>query len=230
MLLKQGFFYVIFITLNDYVYFFLILFICVLIYIYTYKCFIKNEYNFALLGLMISGVLLRVYTSSDFFLHDWDEKYHALVAKNLLLHPLKPTLYDNPILHYDYRNWIANHIWLHKQPIPLWTITISIKFFGVNELAVRIPSIILSTISIPLIFNIGRYLYNSQVGILSAFFLSINGLIIELSAGRVATDHIDIFFLFFIEVSIFCTILFSKSKKNIYNIFSWSFNWICNSF
>lgn len=167
---------------------------------------------------MVCGLALRIYTSSDFFLHTWDERYHALVAKNLINHPLTPTLYDNPILHYDYKNWTGNHIWVHKQPLPLWTMSASMWLFGVNEIALRIPSIILTTIGIWLSFFIGSYFFNKKIGYLTAFFFSINGLIIELTAGRVATDHIDIFFLFFIELAVVLSILFAQRKKSVFNL------------
>lgn len=39
-----------------------------------------------------------------------------------------------------------------------------------------------------------------------------------MTAGRVATDHFDIFFLFFIELSIFFSIAFVQKQKTIYNI------------
>ncbi len=71
--------------------------------------------------------------------------------------------------------------------------------FGVNEIALRIPSIVLTTTGILLMFFIGSYFINKKAGYLAAFLYSINGLIIELTAGRVATDHIDIFFLFFVQ-------------------------------
>lgn len=167
---------------------------------------------------MVCGLALRIYTSSDFFLHTWDERYHALVAKNLINHPLTPTLYDNPILPYDYKNWVGNHIWVHKQPLPLWTMSASMWLFGVNEIALRLPSIILSTIGIWLSFFIGSYFFNKKIGYLTAFFFSINGLVIELTAGRVATDHIDIFFLFFIELAVVFSILFAQRKKSVFNI------------
>ncbi|MFN5334033.1 MAG: ArnT family glycosyltransferase [Bacteroidota bacterium] len=172
----------------------------------------------AVLLLMVCGLALRIYTSSDFFLHTWDERYHALVAKNLINHPLTPTLYDNPILTYDYKNWAGNHIWVHKQPLPLWTMSASMWLFGVNEIALRLPSIILTTIGIWLSFFIGSYFFNKKIGYLTAFFFSINGLIIELTAGRVATDHIDIFFLFFIELAVAFSILFAQRKKFVFNL------------
>lgn len=77
-------------------------------------------------------------------------------------HPLKPTLYDNPILPYDYRNWVGNHVWVHKQPLPLWIMSASMWLFGVNEIALRLPSIILTTIGIWLSFIIGRYFFNKK--------------------------------------------------------------------
>lgn len=167
---------------------------------------------------MICGFALRIYTSSDFFLHNWDECYHALVAKNLIQHPLTPTLYDNPILPYYYRDWPGNHIWVHKQPLPLWTMASSMWLFGINEIALRLPSIILTTIGIWLSFIIGSYWFNKKIGYLTAFFFSINGLIIEMTGGRAATDHIDIFFLFFIELAIFFSILFVQKQKSVFNI------------
>jgi|GEM_PF-2475173 len=47
-----------------------------------------------LAAIVILAAALRIWLcSTDSYLHEWDERYHALVAKNLLLHPLKPTLY-----------------------------------------------------------------------------------------------------------------------------------------
>ena len=118
---------------------------------------------------MVCGLALRIYTSSDFFLHTWDERYHALVAKNLIQHPLTPTLYDNPILPYEYKNWTGNHIWVHKQPIPLWGIALSLRIAGINEFAVRLPSIILSSGGILITYYIASYLYSSKVAYISSF-------------------------------------------------------------
>ncbi len=191
---------------------------CVIGYYFSWRHYSKGNWTVAVLLLMVCGLVLRIYASSDFFLHTWDERYHALVAKNLIHHPLTPTLYDNPILSYDYKNWTANHIWIHKQPLPLWTMAASMWLFGVNEMALRLPSILLTTIGIWLSFFISNYFFNKKIGYLTAFFFSINGLIIELTAGRVATDHIDIFFLFFIQLAIFFCIVFSQKQKIIYNL------------
>ncbi|MEZ5070380.1 MAG: glycosyltransferase family 39 protein [Bacteroidales bacterium] len=172
----------------------------------------------ALTLIVACGLLLRLFVAWDLYLHPWDERYHALVAKHMRLQPFFPTLYEDPLLPFDFRDWTRNHIWLHKQPLPLWTMALSLSVFGVNELAVRLPSILLTTGGIVLMFEIGRYFFSSRVGLLSAFFYSVHGLIIELAAGRVATDHMDVFLLFFIQLSVYFAIRFFRTGKPVFNL------------
>jgi len=172
--------------------------ICLAGYLEAFRMNRKKRYMFALILLIVCGFLLRLYMAADFFLHEWDERYHALVAKNMMAHPMKPTLYDTPLLPFDYKNWTCNHIWIHKQPFPLWTMALSMSLFGVNEIALRLPSIILTTLGIWINYETGRFFFNRRVAFIAAFLYSIHGLIIEVTGGRVATDHIDTFFLFFI--------------------------------
>jgi len=196
----------------------LIVLVCLAGYLFAFRLFGRNKIRSALILLMGCGLLLRIFTASDPFLHKWDERYHALVAKNLMQHPLKPTLYDEPLLDYDYMNWGGSHVWLHKQPLPLWTMAASMSLFGTSEFALRLPSILLTTLGIWIIFVIGRILFNRRTGFIAAFLYSIHGLIIELTAGRVATDHVDIFFLFFIQLAVLFAILFAGNRNIWMNI------------
>ncbi|MBL4861704.1 MAG: glycosyltransferase family 39 protein [Crocinitomicaceae bacterium] len=187
-------------------------------YWFAWNRFNANRIGLSILLLTLLGLLLRIYVSGDMELHLWDERYHALVAKRLIQHPLVPTLYDNPLLPYDFQNWTANHIWIHKQPLPLWTIAGSLSVFGINEFAVRIPSILLTTLGIVLMYQIGRQLFNQKIGFLAAFLFSIHGLIVEVTGARVPTDHIDIFFLIFVQLAVLMAIQFADKKKILYNI------------
>ncbi len=196
----------------------LLIVFCSIIYWYSWRFQKKDQYKNAVLLLLLGGFILRFYTASDLYIHSWDERYHALVAKNLMQHPFLPTLYEQPLLPYDFRSWIASHVWVHKQPIPLWSIALSFSLFGVNEIALRLPSIVLTTLGIGLTYSIGKYFFNRKTAFVAAFLYSINGLIIELTAGRVATDHIDIFFLFFVQLSIYCCIKFVQHKKQLFTI------------
>lgn len=190
--------------------------LCLIGYSLSWRFQSQNKYVIAVFILVVAGLLLRFFTSSDFYLHTWDERYHALVAKNLIDQPFIPTLYDNPVLPYNFMDWTSNHIWLHKQPLPLWFMSFSMKLFGVNELSLRLPSILLSSIGIILIYDLGKILFSKRIGFVAAFLFSIHGLIIELTAGRVATDHYDVFFMFFILLSILMGLKHVKTERRIY--------------
>lgn len=175
----------------------------------------RHQKDSSLIYLIVfSGLILRITISCDPFLHDWDERFHALVAKNLMNHPFVPTLYDSPLLRYDPSSWVGSHIWLHKQPLPLWLMSTSLTVFGVNEFAVRIPSIILGALSIWLTYQIAIKLYGYKVAVIASALHALHGLSVELIGGRVATDHIDIIFAFFIELAVYFTIV---NRRNLFN-------------
>lgn len=190
--------------------------ICLIGYFLSWKSYRQGNYTAAILLIVFCGLLLRIYTSMDFFLHAWDERFHALVAKNLIQNPFKPTLYEHPIFSYDYTNWIGSHIWLTKPPVPLWFMASSIYLFGNNEIAVRIPSIIVSVAAVFLTYSIAKSLFNNKVALLAAFLHSIHGMLIELSGGRVSSDHVETFFVFFIELAVWFAVVFGITKKREY--------------
>jgi 4-amino-4-deoxy-L-arabinose transferase-like glycosyltransferase len=176
-----------------------------------------------LVCILIAGTFIRIRLSSDPCLHKWDERFHALVAKNLVSHPFIPTLYETALLPYDYKQWYANHIWLHKQPLPLWLIAASYKTFGVSDFNTRLPSLIFSISLIFIVYLLGKNLFSKNVGLLSAFFMSFNGLIIEMASGRIATDHYDTLFLCFISTSILFAYMNARNKKLLFSILSGTF-------
>lgn len=188
---------------------------CALFYL-SFRCWKRAHIRYALFFILGAGLLLRIFASSDQYLHTWDERYHALVAKHLTEQPLKPTLYQNPVMPYDKTNWVANHIWLEKGPVPLLTMAGAISLFGCNEFAIRIPSIILSLLAVYLTFLIARLLYNSRIALLAAFFHSINGLVIILAAGRVSSDHVESFFIFFVELAVLGVIFYLAKKRKLW--------------
>ena len=104
--------------------------------------------NIRLACILFAALLIRADASWQFSLHQWDERYHVLVAKNLIAEPLTPTLYREALLPADYQDWMSSHIWLHKPPGALWPMAASMAVFGVNEIALRLPSILLSTLSV----------------------------------------------------------------------------------
>ena len=58
------------------------------------------------LGLVLwTTFVLKLYNLDHTGLTRWDEVFHAVVAQNVLKHPLKPTLVDVPYLPYDETKW-----------------------------------------------------------------------------------------------------------------------------
>src|SRR5690606_36967792 len=51
-----------------------------------------------------------------------------------------------------------------------------------------------------------------------SFLFSINGLVIELTGGRVSTDHVDIAFMFFVLLSIYFCAKIAQQKSSFFAI------------
>lgn len=151
--------------------------------------------------------------SADPFLHIWDEQFHALVAKNMLSSPLKPVLYADPVLDYDFQRWDKNHVWLHKQPLFLWQIMLSIGVFGDTVFAVRFPSMILFAGCVVFTYKMGVLFVNKRVGVFAAVFFCFSFFPLQVLAGRYPTDHNDISFLFYITASLWSWAAYSQSGK-----------------
>lgn len=163
--------------------------------------------------ILAAAVLIRCDAAFQRSLHQWDESYHALVAKNLAADPLKPTLYRAPAVPYDYRDWTGNHVWLHKPPGALWMMAASMRVFGTNELAMRTPSLVMSVLAVLLTFSIGRTLFSERVGLLAAGFSAVNGFVVGLTAGRRVADHVDTALIFFVSLSIWAVVRFTTHPR-----------------
>lgn len=187
------------------------LFFCVSVSIFLFQ---QKKIKSSLFFLILSSLTAGFFISTlDPFLHIWDEQYHALVAKNLIGNWLKPTLFSSPILKYNFQNWSENYIWLHKQPLFLWQIALSIKLFGVNELAVRIPSIFLHTLTTIIIVRIGSIIKNTSTGFYGALFFCISYYSLALVTGKFATDHNDTAFLFYVTASFWAWLEFKNTNN-----------------
>jgi len=147
------------------------------------------------------------------YLHYWDEQYHALVAKNMMNHPFVPMLYANPVLEYDSGAWVGNHVWLHKQPLFLWQMALSMKIFGPSVIAMRFPSILMNAIMIFFIFRIGKLMVNNRVGFYAAVFYAVNYYVLEIVSGFKTTDHNDLAFLFYVTASIWAWTEYVEKRK-----------------
>jgi 4-amino-4-deoxy-L-arabinose transferase-like glycosyltransferase len=150
---------------------------------------------------VLSCVVKLVVVSNDDFLHDWDERFHALVAKNMTNDPFVPMLRKTPVLEYEMSDWCCNHIWLHKPPMTMWLMALSLKLFGINVIALRLPGILLSSLLIFVNFKIGQLVHSKRLGIFLAILTCISYYHFELSIGTLRIDHVDSFLIFWTSVS-----------------------------
>lgn len=179
----------------------------------------RQDFNKALFLILLLALGLRIVGAKDPYLHAWDERYHALVAKNLVSHPLQPTLHEHPVLAFSNDNWVGSNIWVAKPSFPLWLMAGSIATFGNNLLAVRLPSILLGLLAVWLTFLIGQKLFDERIGLMAAFFHAINGAVIELIGGRVSSDHVEACFVVMVELGVYFAVLNSGDKPRLKNTF-----------
>ncbi len=167
----------------------------------------------ALLFLMVASFLFFLYAAVIIpFLNVWDERFHALVAKNLMQHPLMPTLYNDALLNLPYR-WDQAHIWLHKQPLFMWQSALSYKLFGVNELAFRLPGVLLCTFVIYAAYRTGKLLGSNETGYTTAFLIATSLYLEKLISGFAPVDQNDLVFMAYISLSIWAMVEHVYSDK-----------------
>jgi 4-amino-4-deoxy-L-arabinose transferase len=165
------------------------------------------------LPLFLPALLLGLILLATFFLKlrnldhtgitRWDEVFHAVVARNLLKHPLEPTLVDVPYLPYRSTLWKENHVWLHKPTLPLWQVALSFAVLGVNTFALRLPSAVLSTAAAWLTYLIGKELLDRRAALIAASLQATSPFVLLLVHGYQFADHVDVALLFWVEVGIY---------------------------
>lgn len=176
--------------------------------------FSYKKHNPAIALLCLGSFFLFSYAALlDPFLNIWDERFHALVAKNLLQHPLMPTLYDDPVISMQYDRWDRAIIWLHKQPFFLWQISLCYKFFGTSEFTTRLPSVLLGSALILISYRTGKLILNPDTGYYAAFLFATSYYLAELISGRLMVDHNDVSFLFYVSASIWAWVEYIFSGK-----------------
>lgn len=163
----------------------------------------RGQAGWALALLMAGAFCLRLGIAQlDPFLHDYDERFHALVARNMVADPFRPMLRVATPLPYDYKVWYDNHVWLHKQPLFLWQMALSMKLFGINELALRLPSALLTSLLLWPVYRIGSLAADARTGYLAALLLTFAYYQLEEVSGALGMDHNDVAFTAYVAASV----------------------------
>ncbi|MBC7775121.1 MAG: glycosyltransferase family 39 protein [Phycisphaerae bacterium] len=174
----------------------------------------QGRRSLSLFSLFVAAFLLRFCICSlDTFLHGWDERFHALVAKNMMSHPFRPMLRATLDLPNFDKDWAHCHIWLHKQPLFLWQMALSMKLFGLHEWALRLPSVLMSALMVFPIYRMGTIMFSKDTGYYAALLWTFAYYQIELTAGTFGMDHNDVAFSFYVGCSAWAFFEHTVSEK-----------------
>jgi 4-amino-4-deoxy-L-arabinose transferase len=175
--------------------------------------FVRGRIKPALYVLIAAGFVLRLWMAfADPYINLWDEQFHAMVAKNMMEHPFHPMLYKNPVIGFQYWEWGMNHTWVHKPPLFLWQIAAAMKIFGSAYWVVRIPSVLLTTLCIPVLFRMGKLIASESAGYFAALLFAVMNLQINVVSGFLNTDHNDVVFMCYVLFSFWAWMEFMQSN------------------
>ncbi len=106
--------------------------------------------------LGIAAAILFIPFLGAVHLFDWDEVNFAECAREM-------------IKTHDYSTAQINFFpFWEKPPLFIWMQVLSMKVFGINEFAARFPNALCGIVTVVLVFNLGRKLYDNRFGLLWA--------------------------------------------------------------
>ena len=161
-----------------------------------------GRYRTATWLIFTLALLLRVFMAGDLFLHEWDERFHAVIAKNIWSSPFAPRLYTDGVLTYDFARWSESDLWLSKPFLPFWVMGGSIALFGSNEFGLRLPSVLIGLVSVWVTLRLGTELFGRKPGLVAAFLHAIHGMVLEMSGGLISSDHVDTLFTLLFQLGL----------------------------
>ena len=135
-------------------------------------------------------------------------------------------------LMYDSGDWInpwgTPH---HKTPGFYWLIAAFYSLFGISEISVRLPSMILGILSVLLVYEIGKILLNKKVAWLAAAILSVEFLWLQYS--RLGTPDVSMVFLVLLGILSLLKAELNPKHRYIWGLiagFSFSLGFLFRSF
>jgi 4-amino-4-deoxy-L-arabinose transferase-like glycosyltransferase len=132
-------------------------------------------YRFGLLGLLALGLLIGLAFQGSRGLYETTEGRYALCAKEMLLsgHWLEPTVLGLP--HWS------------KPPLTYWGIAAGLKLFGMNAWGARFFIAIAFAVTVVLVTQIGKLIWNGKAGLYSGVVYATSALPVAV-AFSVNTD------------------------------------------
>lgn len=117
-----------------------------------------DRYSFFIAALILTGFLIRVYFSLELSL--WHDE--AVTANSII------SFLENGVPGYPsgFEYWRSFTSWI----IPAGLAAV----FGTSEIVLRFPSLIYSTVMIPIVYKVGEKFHTRNVGLIAATFTSVS--------------------------------------------------------
>ena len=167
------------------------------------KIFVEKYLKYLILALIIYMPLFGFLNTLP--IRIWDESRLAINAVEMLNN------HDYIVTHFNGKP----DMWNTKPPLLIWMQVLFMKYLGVNELAVRLPSAFAAffTVILMILFS-NKYLKSSWFGIISVLVLITSQGYISIHGTR--TGDYDAMLTLFTTLSIFSLFAFTETKKNKY--------------
>lgn len=105
---------------------------------------------------------------------------------------------------------------MDEDAVWFWLMNLTMKIFGVNAFGMRFLSIFLGSLTILVIYLLGKEVFNEKVGLFASFILAFSPFqLVETTGGM------DISMVFFAMFAIYLQVMFFKTNKTKFFIFSW---------
>jgi len=128
----------------------------------------------------------------------WTDEEHVAIFVRAILERGKPVL----------ANGYTTGLF---QPLQYWLGALFAKIFGLNEFALRLPSVVFGILTIWATYVLGEKLFNKRVGLLAAFFITF--LRIEILWSRQARPYQALQFLFLLGAYFIYKLVEEKKLK-----------------
>lgn len=160
----------------------------------------NNQILHVVLLFLVSGSILFP-NIRNIYLNDWDEARHAVNALEMIHSENWITVTYNKVPD------MANI----KFPLGAWLIAINYKLFGINEVSVRLWSVIFTILTTILVYLFGSLIQNRWSGILAALIFITSMQVVTGHAG--ITGDYDAGASFFVTLSLLIFLFSYKTRK-----------------
>ena len=153
--------------------------------------------NIILFFLLILGFYYRIYGLDNNYSFWTDENHVAIFVRAILER-------GQPALTNGYSTGVYQ--WLQY-----WISALSACIFGLNEFAIRLPSVFFGVLTILVIYLLGKEIFNRRVGLLSTFFITFMN--IEILFSRQARPYQALQFFYLLGFYF----IYRLTKEKIFN-------------